>query len=132
MRCVRTASFTPIKTAIPSPGYVQAASVPGGSKLLFVSGQIPADADGNVPDDFEAQCRQAWANVFATLEAAGMDRTNIVKATTFLADREYRGVNSRVRRELLGDHEPAVTVIACDIYEEEWLVEIEVVAAATE
>ncbi|MEU7477111.1 RidA family protein [Lentzea sp. NPDC042327] len=128
---MRTASFTPINTAIPSPGYVQAASVPGGSKLLFVSGQIPVDADGNVPDNFDDQCRQAWANVFAALEAAGMDRTNIVKATTFLSDRKYRGANSRVRQEVLGDHEPAVTVIACDIYEEEWLLEIEVVAATS-
>lgn len=129
---MRTASFTPIKTAIPSPGYVQAASVPGGSRLLFVSGQIPVDADGTVPADFEAQCRQTWANVFAALEAAGMDRTNIVKATTFLSERKYRDTNSRVRRELLGGHEPAVTVIVCGIYEEEWLLEIEVVAAAND
>ncbi len=129
---MRTASFTPIKTAIPSPGYVQAASVPAGSRLLFVSGQIPVDADGNVPGDFEAQCRQAWANVFAALEAAGMDRANIVKSTTFLSDRKYRDTNSRVRRELLGDHEPAVTVIICGIYEEEWLLEMEVVAAAND
>lgn len=129
---MRTASFTPIKTAIPSSGYVQAASVPGGSRLLFVSGQIPVDVDGNVPEDFEAQCRQTWANVFAALEAAGMDRTNIVKATTFLSERKYRDINSRVRRELLGAHEPAVTVIVCGIYDEEWLLEIEVVAAASE
>ncbi|WP_158841574.1 RidA family protein [Saccharothrix deserti] len=130
MADVHITPVTPIMTAIPSSGYCQAASVSADSRLVFVSGQIPVDENGVVPEDFEAQCRQVWTNVFAALAAAGMTRENIVKVTTFLSDREYRAANSAVRRELLGDHEPAVTVIITGIYDEAWLLEIEVVAAA--
>jgi hypothetical protein len=48
--------------------------------------------------------------------------------TTYLADRRYREANSRIRHELLGDHRPALTIIICDIYSEDWLLEIEAVA----
>jgi hypothetical protein len=33
-------------------------------------------------------------------------------------------------RPVLGEHRPALTVIVCDIYAEEWLLEIEAIAAA--
>ncbi len=59
-----------------------------------------------------------------------MGLENIVKHTTFLCDRRYRQINSEVRREVLGDLEAALTVIITGIYDEAWLLEIEVVAAA--
>jgi hypothetical protein len=40
-------------------------------RLLFVSGQVPERADGSLPEGFEAQCEQAWANVLAVLQSAG-------------------------------------------------------------
>jgi hypothetical protein len=47
----------------PSPGYSLGLELSGHSRLLFISGQVPAAADGTVPAGFEAQCEQAWANV---------------------------------------------------------------------
>lgn len=41
-------------------------------RLLFVSGQVPATADGTVPEGFEAQCEQARANIVAVLESASI------------------------------------------------------------
>ena len=35
-----------------------------------------------------------------------------------------------VRRRVLGDHEPALTVIIADIFDEAWLLEIEAIAVA--
>lgn len=125
-------SMTPINApGAPQPGggYAQAALVEPGQSLLFVSGQIPVDTHGEVPADFAAQCRLVWRNVAAQLAAAGMDLTHLVKVTTFLGDRRYREENSAIRREILGDHAPALTVIVCDIYDPEWLLEIEAVAA---
>ncbi|WP_447724304.1 RidA family protein [Sphingomonas koreensis] len=113
----------------PGGGYSQAMLVGPGKSLLFVSGQIPVDAAGNVPADFAAQCRLVWHNIAAQLAAAGMDLTNLVKISTFLGDRRHREENSAIRREILGDHAPALTVIVCDIYDPEWLLEIEAVAA---
>ena len=125
----RRALTTSPSAASPSTA-PQVIHTPLGSRLLLVSGQIPVGPDGTLPEGFEAQCRQVWANIFSTLDAAGMSPRDLVKVTTFLSDREYRHVNSAVRRELLGDHEPAVTVIVAGIYEQEWLLEIEAVAAA--
>ncbi|KIC51799.1 RidA family protein [Tateyamaria sp. ANG-S1] len=110
--------------------YSQAVEVTDAKRTLYVSGQIPVSPEDKVPEDFLDQARQAWANVEAQLRAADMGLDNIVKHTTFLADRAYRAENSRVRREILGEREPALTVIVCDIYDEEWLLEIEAIAVA--
>lgn len=109
--------------------YAQAALVKEPSRFLFVSGQVPVDDEGCVPTDFDAQCRLAWRNVERQLAAGGMSLNDLVKVTTFLSDREYRFANARVRHEVLGGHAPALTVIIAGIYEPEWLLEIEAIAA---
>lgn len=114
----------------PAGGYSQAVDVAGATRLVFISGQIPETAQGDTPAGFEAQARLAWANVIAQLEAAGMTLDNLVKHTTYLSDRKYREANSSIRREILGDRAPALTVIIADIFDEAWLLEIEAVAAA--
>lgn len=111
-------------------GYAQAMEVAAATRLLFVSGQIPEGRDGRLPDDFRGQCRLAWANVEAQLRAAGMTLDNLVKATTFLADREHGAVNREVRDEVLAGRQVALTVIVAGIFDARWLVEIEAVAAA--
>jgi len=113
----------------PEGGYAQAVRAGGAAELLFVSGQIPVDADGIVPDDFAEQCRQVWRNVEAQLRAAGMSIADIVKVTTYLSDRQYAAENSAIRHEILVGLTPALTVIIADIYDPAWLLEIEVVAA---
>lgn len=110
--------------------YSQAVKVTDAKRTLYVSGQIPVSPKGIVPEDFRDQALQAWVNVEAQLCAAAMGLDNIVKHTTFLADRAYRAENSRVRKEVLGEREPALTVIVCDVFDEKWLLEIEVIAVA--
>ena len=113
-----------------SGGYAQAVEVAGASRLLFISGQIPEMAAGETPASFEEQARLAWANIIHQLDAAGMSLDNLVKHTTYLADRKHRAENSRIRREILGDRTPALTVIIAGIFDEAWLLEIEAIAAA--
>jgi 2-iminobutanoate/2-iminopropanoate deaminase len=110
--------------------YTHGTVVTGAERLVFVSGQPPWAVDAPVPDGFEAQCRLAWRNVERVLAGAGLGLTNLVKVTTYLADRQYREANSRIRAEVLGDHRPAITIIIADIYSDEWLLEIEGIAAA--
>jgi enamine deaminase RidA (YjgF/YER057c/UK114 family) len=110
--------------------YAQAYLVERPGKVLFISGQVPADADGEVPDRFEDQCRLVWHNIETQLTAAGMKLTDLVKVTVFLSDRQYRAANAAVRKEILGSHAPALTIIITGIYDEEWLLEIEAIAAA--
>jgi 2-iminobutanoate/2-iminopropanoate deaminase len=112
--------------------YAQAAEVRAPQRLLFVSGQVPADAEGAVPEDFRDQCRLAWGNVGAQLNAAGLGYEHLVKATVYLARRDDRDAAREVRQEVLGHlpHPPALTVVVAEIYDCAWLLEIEAIAAA--
>ena len=113
-----------------SARYTHGTLVTGAERLVFVSGQPPWSDGGELPTDFDSQCRIAWGNVLTVLGEAGLGVENLVKVTVFLGSREHRDANSRIRAEILGDHRPALTVIICDIYAEEWLLEIEAIAAA--
>ena len=110
--------------------YAQAVEVQGFNRLLLVSGQIPVAADGLVPVDFESQCRLAWANVEAQLRTADMTLDNLIKVTIFLSDRRHNTENRRIRQEIIGSRQIALTVIITEIFDENWLLEIEAVAAA--
>ncbi|MFI0421118.1 RidA family protein [Spongiactinospora sp. 9N601] len=110
-------------------GYVHSYEIGAPARVVHVSGQIPVGPDGSVPEGFAAQCRQVWANVADVLSHHGMGLSDLVKVTTFLSDRAYRTENSAIRREVLGEHTPALTVIITGIYDEAWLLEIEAIAA---
>lgn len=110
-------------------GYAQAVRLSGLDEVVFLSGQIPVDTDGAVPESFADQCRLVWRNVEAQLRAAGMGLADIVKVTTFLSDRAHSAENGAIRREVLAGLTPALTVIIAGIYDPAWLLEIEVIAA---
>ena len=110
--------------------YTHGLEVPGGSRLLFVSGQIPVRVDGSVPADFEGQCHVVWDNLLAVLASAGMGPEHLVKVTTYLTSRDQAEINGRVRRERLGGTRPALTVVIARTFASEWLLEIEAIAAS--
>lgn len=97
--------------------------------MVFVSGQVPEDEKENIPADFRLQAVLAWKNVAAQLKQAGMGLNDIVKYTIYLSDRKYRRENYEVRHQVLGSHEPAMSIIITGIYDEKWLLEIEAIAA---
>ena len=111
-------------------GYSQAVCVTDSKRTVYVSGQIPVRPDGTVPASFKEQAELTWANIEAQLNETGLSLSNIVKHTTYLSKREYREEYSKVRRQILGDLEPALTVIIADIFDEEWLLEVEAIAVS--
>ncbi len=69
--------------------------------LLFVSGQVGSRLDGSPEPDFEAQVRLAFANLEATLAAAGCTFDDIVDMTSFHTDPEKNwAVYKSVKREI--------------------------------
>ena len=110
--------------------FSHACEVEGFSRLLFISGQVPEDENGYVPPDYPGQYRLAWANVERRLEAAGMSFDNLVKATIFLSDRALIAQSDGLRASVLGQRTPAITIVLVGIYDRNWLLEIEAVAAA--
>ena len=109
--------------------YAQAVEVSGAQRLLFISGQVPEDESG-IPPDYPAQYRLAWANVEKQLRAAGMTFDNLAKATIFLSDRALIAQSCGLRRAVLGDRTPAITIVITGIYDARWLLEIEAIAVA--
>jgi 2-iminobutanoate/2-iminopropanoate deaminase len=112
--------------------YAQSHEVAGAARWLFISGQVPVTDAGTVPTGFRAQCLAAWHNVRQRLTEAGMGDEHLVKVTVYLADRRYRDEARAVRQQVLGTlaFPPALTVVIVDIFDADWLVEIEAVAAA--
>jgi 2-iminobutanoate/2-iminopropanoate deaminase len=57
-------------------------------KTLYASGQIALDPKTMelVNEDIQAETTQVMKNLSAVLKAAGMDFTNVIKATIYLAD----------------------------------------------
>ncbi len=113
-----------------SGGYSQALELTEFDRVLFISGQIPVELDNTVPTNFKSQCELVWRHIRLQLEEANMSINNIVKVTTYLADRKYCEENSLIRQDELGNHKPSLTIIIAGIYDESWLLEIEAIAAA--
>jgi 2-iminobutanoate/2-iminopropanoate deaminase len=82
-------------------------------ELLFVSGCVAVDADGNLVggDDVVAQTRQVFANLAAILAAAGVGFADVAKVTVFLTDVDDRARINPVRQEFFGDARPASTLV---------------------
>lgn len=123
-------SINPDTLPAPVGGYSQAVEINQPSRLIFISGQIPEDRDGAVPDGFDAQCERVWRNIGELLAAAGMNYENLVKVTTYLTHADQAARNSEIRRHYLGALRPALTVVVATTLESKWLLEIEAVAAA--
>ncbi|MET4117080.1 2-iminobutanoate/2-iminopropanoate deaminase [Bradyrhizobium sp. JR4.1] len=122
-------SHNPATVQAPAGGYCMGLELTQHRRLLFISGQVPQRSDGTVPDGFEAQCEQAWRNLIEVLAAAGLGVAHLVKVTTFLTDRAQLVTNRSIRRAMLGEHQPALTVVIVETVDSKWLLEIEAIAA---
>ncbi len=58
--------------------------------LLFLSGQVGSRSDGSPEPGYEAQVRQAFANLKAVLNAGGCDFEDVIDVTTFHTDPEQQ------------------------------------------
>ena len=96
------------------PSYAQAMKVTGAQTILFISGQVAYDADGNSAHgrDFEAQARAVFRALQAQVEAGGGTLNDIVKMNTYLTDPRYRDAVVPIREEFFGPRTPAHTQVA--------------------
>lgn len=86
--------------------------------FLFLSGQGPYDADGNLVDSsLEAQVRQVFANLDAVARAAGASLRDAVRVGVYLSDLAHFDEMDRVYREIFAEPRPARTTIQTDIEE---------------
>jgi reactive intermediate/imine deaminase len=80
--------------------------------LLFVSGCVPVDAEGNlVAGDVVVQTQQVFRNIALVLRAAGGGFADVVKVTVFLTDIDDRVAVNTVRQQVFGGSRPASTLV---------------------
>ncbi len=95
-------------------------------KTVFLSGQLGLDpVSGELAESFEAQCRQAFRNVFALVEAAGGKPSNIVRQTVFLTDLANFATVNKVMSEIFTAPYPARSCVQISALPKGGLVEVE-------
>jgi enamine deaminase RidA (YjgF/YER057c/UK114 family) len=100
------------------------------SRLLYVSGQLGVAPDGSVADDFAGQANQAFRNVMAILEEAGMGPADIVRVNTYLTDSNDIPDYRAIRDSHMSGHEAASTMIVISaLAQPRFRIEVEAVAA---
>lgn len=106
--------------------YSQAVQV---GNMLFASGQLGIDpATGNfVEGAVKEQTAQAFKNVKAILTEAGLDISDVVKTTVFLADMGDFGAMNEVYASQFEGAFPARSAVAVKTLPKNGLVEIEVI-----
>ena len=105
--------------------------VASGERLVFVSGQLARDSNGNIvgPGDMRAQIRQVGENLKNALEAAGATLNDLVKTTTFVTDIDEFFRHVDIRHDYLGVSLPASTTVEVRrLSHPDLLVEIEAMA----
>jgi enamine deaminase RidA (YjgF/YER057c/UK114 family) len=111
--------------------YSHAIEISSSSRLLIISGLNGYLPDGqSMPETFEEQGEIIWQYLGTILASAQMSYQNLVSIRTYLASPEFDEANVRLRRKYLGDHEPASTVVCCQLLDRSWKLEIEAMAAA--
>ena len=110
--------------------YSHAMDVSSGSRLLIISGLNGYLADGkSMPETFEEQGEIIWKHLGTILESAQMGYQNLVSIRFYLASPEFDEANVRLRKKYLGSHQPALTVICCQLLDPHWKLEVEAMAA---
>ncbi|NNU46986.1 RidA family protein [Rhizobium sp. WYCCWR 11279] len=112
-----------------SPDYIHALEVRHPSRLLFVSGTMGLHQQGMAAADLEGQLELIWSNLRAILTSADMTVDNIVRLTSYLSDGAFMEANQNARLQALAGRAVPTTAIIVETLRDDWLVEIEIIAA---
>jgi enamine deaminase RidA (YjgF/YER057c/UK114 family) len=113
--------------------YAYAATAPAQSRLIFLAGSCPLNADGTTAatEDFAGQAAKAVENMRIALSEAGASLHDVVSTRVLVAPTRREDLVSawEVVRDSFGDHDVPSTLMGVTVlgYEHQ-LVEIEAVA----
>lgn len=100
------------------------------NKLLFISGQVALDKNGNlIGKDIATQTDQVMKNIKAVLTAAGCTFDDVIKISIFLINLDDRPKFHEVRKRYFTNSQPASTLLVVkSLANQDYLVEVEAVA----
>jgi len=118
---------------LPEPLTYTHVVVATGTQMVFIAGQEPEDAQGNLvgPGDLAAQAHQVFANLGRALTAASARPGQVAKITIYVVQHrpEYLPVIEQARLSLFGDHKPADTVVGVEtLARPGYLIEVDAIA----
>jgi 2-iminobutanoate/2-iminopropanoate deaminase len=104
-----------------------------GGRLLFVSGQVPVNAQRQLTSrDFREQVERVYDNLETVLKSVGAGFENVVKTTNFLTNISQAKVFREVRDARfahLKTRPASTSIVITALVEPDFLLEIEVIAA---
>ena len=114
-------------------------NVPSPQRLVYTSAQLGTDADGNTPEDFESQVKNALKNILRSLGRAGGSMRDIVKVNLYVVgwnpERELELESALIHTlsDKKGAYHPLSTLIpVATLRRPEFLFQVDAVAAIQE
>ena len=96
--------------------------------MLYVSGHVGVDDNGNAAEGCEAQSRQVMSNIRLVIEAAGGRMEDVAKITCFLTNMEDYAAYAKVRLETWPANPPASSTVGVSaLVRPELVVEVEAI-----
>lgn len=102
-------------------------AVPAGP-LVFCSGQLAFDAQGDIAGDVGAQTRLCLQNLASVLTSHGLALGDVVKTTVWLRHAEDFAAFNATYAQIFGAHRPARSTVVSGLALPAALVEIEAIA----
>jgi enamine deaminase RidA (YjgF/YER057c/UK114 family) len=119
---------------IPAPSHIKAPPLSFATRsgdLIFVSGIPGFDADGAIPDAFDAQFANVVTNITATLSAAGATLKHLVKVNVLLTRASDVAAMNALYAQAFGPapYPARTTCVVAALPDPKMLIEIEAVAS---
>lgn len=113
----------------PAPIGPYSQAVKASGETLYLSGQIPLNADGNLAgEDLATQTRTVLENLKSVLEAGGMTLDNVVKVNIYMLDLGKFAELNEIYGEYFGDSKPARATVEVSRLPKDVLIEMDCIA----
>ncbi len=125
----------PKEVAPPDGHYSHAAVVSSGSGLIFISGQVPQNINGETVGigNMTVQAEQVFQNLQAILKAHNTAFDHAIKATIYITDMSLVGEVTAVRSKYFTKPAPAsVFVEVSALVDPNWMIEIDLIALVSQ
>ena len=122
----------PATIAPPDGHFSQCVVVPAGQRLLFISGQVTRNREGQTVGrgSMTEQAVQVFQNLQEALAAHGASFANVFKVTLFITRMDLAHDVVQVRERFYGTSRPASTFVGVTaLNDPDWWLEVELIAA---
>lgn len=96
--------------------------------FVFISGQLPMDVNGDIPDDIKKQTELCLKNIEGILKEIGLDLRHVVKTTVFMTDLSRFAEMNEVYSSFFKENPPARSTVEVKSLPKGASIEIEAIA----